>query len=77
MSKGKVKLELSPSEALVLFEFVSRFSHDGKLEIRDQAEERVLWDMCSSLEGALAEPFLQKYDDALAKAREEVRDKDA
>ncbi len=75
MSKDKVKIELSPSEALVLFEFVSRFSQDGKLEIRDQAEERVLWDVCSRLESELAEPFLRNYNDALAKAREEVRDK--
>ena len=77
MSKDKVKIELSPSEALVLFEFASRFSHDGKLEIMDQSEERVLWDVCALLESALVEPYLENYHDALAKAREEVRDKDA
>ncbi len=77
MSKDKVKIELSPSEALVLFEFVSRFSQDGKLEVRDQAEERILWDVCSVLESELGEPLQQNYISALAKAREEVRDKDA
>jgi hypothetical protein len=77
MSKGKdkINIELSPSEAIVLFEFVSRFSQSGELEIEDQAEERVLWDVCSLLESVLAGPFLQNYSDALAKARDAVRDK--
>jgi hypothetical protein len=77
MAKANVRIELSPSEALVLFEFVSRFSQKGELEIIDRAEERVLWDVCSILESALVEPFLENYSDLLAKAREEVRDKDA
>jgi len=76
MAKDKVTIELSPSEALVLFEFVSRFSQDGELEIMDQAEERVLWDVCSLLERALSEPFLPNYSNLLAKARDEVRDKE-
>ena len=78
MSKGedKVNIELSPSEAIVLFEFVSRFSQSGELEIKDQAEERVLWDVCSLLESVLAEPFSKTYSGALAKARDAVRDKD-
>ena len=73
--KDKVNIELSPSEAVVLFEFVSRFTRSGKLEIEDQAEGRVLWDVCSLLESVLVEPFMQNYDDALAKARDAVRDK--
>ena len=27
-----------------MFEFLSRFSEGGKLEVLDQAEERVLWE---------------------------------
>jgi len=60
----------------VLFEFLSRFSNDDKLEIRHQAEERVLWDMCCDLEKALAEPFRADYADLLQKARDAVRDKE-
>jgi hypothetical protein len=77
MTEEKVTIELSPSEALVLFEFVSRFSNDEKLEIVDRAEERVLWNVCAILEKILAEPFSRNYNDLLAKAREEVRDKDS
>ena len=42
MANERVSVELTSSEALVLFEFLSRFSNDGILKIEDQAEERVL-----------------------------------
>ena len=45
-----VTITLSRAQALVLFEFLSRFSDDRKLEVQDQAEQRVLWDMCCDLE---------------------------
>ena len=44
------------------------------LRIEDQAEARVLWDLCASLESILAEPFADNYHDLLAKARGQVRD---
>jgi len=72
--QSKVTLSLSRSEALVLFELLSHFSEQKRLEIRDQAEERVLWDMHSDLEHALSEPLAQNYEQHLQKAREEVRD---
>jgi hypothetical protein len=74
MSDEKIKIELSPSEALVLFEFLSRFTNDDRLEIVDQAEERVLWDVCSLLESSLIEPLDPNYLMLLAKAQAEVRD---
>lgn len=70
----KVSLELTPSEALVLFEFLSRFSNEDVLKLEDQAEERVLWDLCASLESILVEPFADNYKDLLERARVEVRD---
>lgn len=76
MQNDKVTIELSNSEALVFFEFLARFSRDAKLEITDQSEERILWNICSSLEEGLTELFDDNYDDLLAKAREKVRDKD-
>lgn len=71
---GKIVIEVSAAQALVLFGFLSRFSNDDKLEIQDQAEARVLWDMCCHLESALVEPLLPNYTELLQKARDAVRD---
>ena len=75
MNKERITMELSSSEALVLFEFLSRFSETGKLEVVDQAEERVLWDVCASLESRLSQPLAENYDALVASARAHVRDK--
>ena len=72
MSKDKIIIALSESEALVLFEFVSRFSDDDKPEIKDPAEGRILWNICCQLERVLAEPFKENYGELLAEARKEV-----
>ncbi len=71
----KIILELSVAEALVFFDFLSRFTEKEKLEINNQAEERVLWDICSFLEKNLVEPFKENYIQLLQKAREKIRDK--
>ena len=73
--EGSVTLSLSRSQALVLFDFLSRFSEDQRLEIRDQAEQRVLWDMQADLESSLSELLAQDYTQHLEAARDEVRDK--
>ena len=69
----EVTLRLSKDHALVLFELVSRFSEKKKLSIEDPAEERVLWDICCSLEATLTQPLNADYAAALAKARQVVR----
>lgn len=72
----KINISLNKDEALVLFEFLSRFSEsDSKLTIEDQAEERVLWNLCCDLEKILVEPFQENCDELLNQARERVRDK--
>jgi len=76
MSTEKVNIELSNSEALILFEFLSRFRDNEKLEIVDQAEERVLWDILSDLETKLTDPLKPNYLELLEKARNEVRDEE-
>jgi hypothetical protein len=73
-SSDKLILSLSPDEALVLFDFLSRFSDDDELRIDDQAEQRVLWDLCCLLERQLVEPFDENYALLLAQARSRVRD---
>ena len=76
MSKpdDRVEIVLSQNEALVLFEFLSRFSDSGRLAVDDQAEERVLWDVCALLERDLVDPLRPNYGELLRKAREDVRD---
>jgi hypothetical protein len=72
MPQDEIKIALTESEALVLFELVSTFSDEGVLEIRHAAEERVLWDICCTLESVLTAPLSETYGEQLAKARQEV-----
>jgi hypothetical protein len=67
-------LLLSADEALVLFEFLSRYSDSDELTIVDQAEQRALWNVCCSLESELAEPFSDRYGELLEAARGRLRD---
>lgn len=75
-SSSCVSIELSSDEALVLFEFLQRFSDSDTLAIQDQAEERVLWNLCCLLERRLVTPFATTYDVLLAEARDRLRDKE-
>lgn len=70
----RISIELSSAQALVLFGFLSRFSNDDTLAIQDQAEARVLWDICCDLEKVLVEPLRSDYGELLQKARDRVRD---
>jgi len=77
-SNGNTKqivLTFSNAEALVLFEFLSRFSECDRLSVEDQSEERVLWNLQASLEKILSEPFASNYQELLEAARVVVRDK--
>jgi hypothetical protein len=73
--EGEVFVRLSQAEALVLFEFCSRFTQQGSLTIEDKAESRVLWDLTAVLERMLAEALLPEYAERLMEAREKLRDK--
>ena len=73
--KENIQINLSNDEALILFQFLARFSDDEILEIADQSEERVLWSIHCDLEKILAEPFTENYAEILEKARKNVRDK--
>jgi hypothetical protein len=76
MSQESVSIKLTKDEALVLFEFLSRFSETDKLSIEHQAEERALWNLTCIFEKELSEPFDKKYGDILSQARERLRDND-
>ncbi len=75
MSDDDLSINLNRSEALVLFELLTRYSDSDRLEIEDQAEQRVLWDICCSLESSLSEPLHPEYKSFLEDARDLVRDK--
>ena len=74
MSDDKFSISLSRSEALVLFDLLSRYSETDRIEIEDQAEQRVLWDVYCLLESGLSEPLHPEYKALLKEAREQVRD---
>jgi hypothetical protein len=69
-----VHLELTADEALVLFEFLSRFSDTESLVIVDQAEQRALWNLLCLLETQLVEPFRPDYRELIRLARNRLRD---
>lgn len=73
MSDSTVNVALPKVEALVLFEFLSRYAGTGKLEILDQAEQITLWSLLSNLEKTLVEPFMPNYSELLDQARGLIR----
>jgi len=69
---SNINLTLSKDEALVLFELLSRFSDQEKLEIKDKSEEQVLWNVQGDLEKLLSETFSKEYSSLLDKARKNL-----
>ncbi len=74
MNEAFIKIGLTENEALVLFEFLSRFSDSDELSIEDQAEQRVLLDIYCMLEKSLVAPFDPKFKNLVSLARDAVRD---
>lgn len=68
----KVNLEITGDEALVLFEFLSRFSDKEELKLSHGSEERALWNLLASLEKELEQPLSADYDSLLKIARERL-----
>jgi hypothetical protein len=73
MGNDQFSMQLSRAEALVPFDFLSRYSDSDRLEIVDQAEQRVLWNMCCALESGLTEILHPDYKTLLQSARDAVR----
>lgn len=71
-----VQISLSADEAIVLFEFLRRFSDSDDLTIVDQAEQRVLWNLCCILERGALTPFTGDWPVLLQQARERLRDEE-
>jgi hypothetical protein len=74
MRSKRVKIELTSDEALVLYDWLTRFNQRTHTDFADQAEERVLFDLEAMLEKALVAPLQSDYADVLASARSSLRD---
>ena len=74
----QVRVTFTRPEALVLFEWLHRVESEDSslaaLNVEDQAEQRVLWDLSAVLERVLDEPFGADYTESVDAARSEVRD---
>lgn len=70
--KPEVTIALTKAEALVLFDTLSRFSETGILDIQHNAENQVLWNVCSLLEKCLTEPFKENYEELIQAARQSL-----
>ncbi len=71
---SEVQISLTADQALVLFEFLSRFEESNELTIVDRAEERALLNLLGPLQKQLMPPFQQDYVEQLQQARNRLRD---
>ena len=72
-----VSIHLTGDQALVLFDWITRFDETGDPTFVDQAEQTLLWIIEGSLEKALVAPFAANYLELVAQARDRVRDPEA
>ncbi len=72
--RPNVRLDLTPDEALVLFDWLARTSgHSSPAPFIDPSEQQVLWNPECMLERELVEPFSATYTSALESARSSIR----
>ena len=67
-----IRITLSKSQAIVLFEWLTNCDESDSFEFDHEAEQRVVWKMQAQLETTLTEPFLVDYLSILQQARDEV-----
>jgi hypothetical protein len=72
----KVYIQLSKSEAIVIFELLSRAdSAAGDCVSPDAAEWRAMDSLCCGLESVLVEPFKSDYLQVVRRAKQELLNK--
>ncbi|EKB58656.1 hypothetical protein [Bergeyella zoohelcum] len=72
----KILMELSKEESIVFFSWLNYFNENSENMFQDQSEQRILWDLESSLEKIILDVFSDDYNDKLKKYRELIRDKE-
>lgn len=69
-----IAITLSQEEALVLFEFFSRFAETDQFQLQHNAEYQAFSSIAASLEKRLVEPFSPNYLELLKAARNKLAD---
>lgn len=72
----KILMEFSKEESIVFFSWLNYFNENSENTFQDQSEQRILWDLESSLEKIILDVFSDDYNDKLKKYRELIRDKE-
>lgn len=67
--RDDVSITLERHMALVLFEFLNRFSETESFQELDRADQVAVWTIVAELEAVLVEPFAANYEELLTKAR--------
>ncbi len=68
-----MQIEISKNEALVLFEFLSRYSETNVLSIEHKAEQQALYNLACAFEKSMADPFSSDYKKTLESARQKLQ----
>ena len=72
MTEQSVTLSLSSDEALVLFDWLSRFNSSEGRHFDHPAEQRVLWNIEAMLESQLVAPLNPNYREIVSAARDRL-----
>ncbi len=67
-------LDISKEEAIVLWNFLRRYSETDMLGTEDQAEQRALWNLECVLEKNVGSLYQEDWESALKSACEKIRD---
>jgi hypothetical protein len=65
----EIMFQLTPDEALVLFEWAARFTDDDVMEFRHPAERAAIWSLNGALERVLVAVVAPNYHELLHAAR--------
>jgi hypothetical protein len=65
-----INVTMTSDDALVLFEFLSRYDQTGELKLVDDSERQTLWNLLCLLEKRLIAPLQPDYEELLRQACE-------
>jgi hypothetical protein len=74
MQPESINLVLTHDEALVLFDFLSRFGETDELKIEGRGEQQALWNLQCLVEKQLAGALDSNYRELVRQARARLRD---
>ena len=68
-----MRIELDEAQALVLYDWLTRFDEKNAYPVEDPAEEMVLWSLHGQLEKVLSQPFRDDYKQLVDEARARIK----